>query len=332
MLGFVLRRLAAMAAVLFVLATVLFFLLHLSPDSPVNSLAPSVAASPAAKAAFLHRYGLDRSLWVQYVDYLGDTATGRFGRSIFDGSSVWGDVAGHLPVSIELGLSAGLLAVVPGVAFGAWLASAGGRAVDVAGRVLTVVALSVPSYWLAVVLMVLLGSRLPALFPQVGGYVPFTEDPAANLEGIVLPAVLVALPAFALVARSARVAVAEVLASDYVAFARGMGMTDRQVLWRVGLRNALVPVLTVMGVVVAGMMAGAVLVEDVFGIPGIGNLLVGAFGRKDYPLALGATLVTALIFLVLNLLVDVGCRLADPRTARDRAPVGPGHLGGVAPA
>lgn len=309
---YILRRVVGVLVVMFAVVTAMFLLLHASPVSPVNQLAPQVAADPVARAAVEHRMGLDRPLVVQYGDYIGGLLTGDFGVSLYDGSSVADQIGRALPVSLELGFLAALLAGIPAVLLGTWSALRQGRAVDQATRVVTVVAMSLPGYWLAVVLLVTVDN--PDYLPGAGGFVRFSEDPVRNLQVLLLPALVLGLAAFAMVTRSLRGGLVEAYASDHVAFARAMGASRTQVLRRVALRGAVVPTLTVAGVLIGGLLSGTVLVESVFQIPGIGQLMVTAFQRQDYQLALGCCVATAAIFLVLNLVVDLLYLVVDPRT------------------
>lgn len=321
MTGYVLRRLLALVATVLVALTAMFGLLHASPSSPVNSLPPAVAADPEARAAFLADRGLDRPLVVQYAGYLGDVATGDLGTSLYDGSSVAGSIAATAPVSMELGLLAALVAIVPGALVGITAARHHGRAPDAAARLATLLAISIPSYWLAVLCLVVVGERAPDLLPDAGGFTPFGEDPAANLRVMVLPAVVLGLAGFAMVARSLRTSLVEILDGDDVRFARSLGMPERQVVRRIALRNAAPSAVTVVGLLLGGLVSGTVLVENVFQIPGLGQLMVTAFTRDDYPLALGTALATAVVFLGLNLVVDLVLHAVDPR-ARRRALAG----------
>lgn len=329
MVRFVIRRLGSMLLVLYLMLTAMFVLLHLAPSSPVNSLPPAVAADPTARAAYEAALGLDKPLVVQYVDYLRGILTGDFGSSLYDGTSVAGQIASHLPVSLELGFLAAVVSMVPGLLLGAWSAVHQGDKLDSTARVFTVLSLSVPAYWLAVVSIVLVGQQFPQLLPNAGGFIPFTEDPAANLQVMILPAIVLGLSTFALVARSLRASLVDVLDSDYVAFARGMGMGQWTLLRRVAVRNAVIPTLTIMGVLLGGLMSGTVLVESVFQIPGLGQLMVTAFLRQDYPLALGTAITTAVIFLGLNLVVDALYYVVDPRVrlqlARSSREAGPAY-------
>ncbi|MGR6999658.1 ABC transporter permease [Yinghuangia aomiensis] len=225
--------------------------------------------------------GLDRPLLVQYGDYLGGLLTGDMGESLYDGSSVADQVGRALPVSLELGFLATVLAGIPALVLGTWSALRQGRAVDRATRVLTVLAMSLPGYWLAVVLMVMVDD--PDFLPGAGGFVHFTDDPVRNLQVLLLPALVLGLAAFAMVTRSLRGGLVEAYASDHVAFARAMGSSRLDVLRRVALRGAVVPTLTVAGVLIGGLLSGTVLVENVFQIPGLGQLMVTALPTPGLP-------------------------------------------------
>lgn len=315
MTNYLVRRVLGVVVVMFAVVTGLFLLLHASPVSPVNQLAPQVAADPVARAAVEHRMGLDRPLPTQYLDYVGDALRGDFGTSLYDGTSVAGQLGRALPISLELGLLACVFAVIPAVLLGVWSVLRRGGVVDHGTRVLSVVAMSLPGYWLAVIALVVVGDSHPDLLPNAGGFVTFGEDPATNLKVLVLPAIVLGLATFAMLTRSLRGGLADAMASDHVLFARAMGGSRLLTLRRVALRGALLPTLTVAGVLLGGLLSGTVLIENVFQIPGIGQLMVTAFQRQDYPLALGACVATSAIFLLLNLVVDLLYPLLDPRTA-----------------
>lgn len=314
MLRFILRRAGVMVFILWMVITGMFFLLHLAPGSPVNSLPPAVAADKVARAAYEANLGLDKSLIMQYVDYMRGLLTGDMGRSLFDGSSVFAQVKSHLPVSLELGTLAAVGSMIPGFFIGIWGAIRHGGAGDSVGRIFTVLTLSVPAYWLAVLCLVFVGQQFPAMLPNAGGFVPFQEDPLVNLTVMFLPALVLGLSTFALVARSLRSSLLDILSFDYVTFANSMGMRRAGVMRRIAVRNAVIPTLTIIGVLLGTLVSGTVLVEAVFQIPGLGQLMVTAFIRQDYPLALGCSIATAIIFLMLNLVVDALYYVVDPRT------------------
>lgn len=314
MIPYLVRRVLALAATVLLALTMMFFLLHASPGSPVDSMGTAVAADPAAREAINEAQGLDRPLLEQYRAYLGGLARGDLGTSIYDGSSVRTTIAGAAPVSAELGVLAFLVTLVPGSAAGTIAARRHGRVADGVVRVGTLVAVSVPSYWLAVLCLIWVGERFPDLLPNAGGFIPFSEDPLANLQVMVLPAIVVGLSGFAIVARSIRTALLDAYGTDEVRFGRAAGLPERTVTRKLALRRAAPPSLAVAGLVVGGLLTGTVLVENVFQIPGMGSLMVTAFTRDDYPLALGCALLTAVVLLSVNLAVDVVLHLLDPRT------------------
>lgn len=322
MIRFALHRAAVLLVTVVAAVSVLFVVLHASPGSPVTNLAPSVAADPEARAAVAADAGLDRPLVAQYASFWGSLARLDLGTSLYDGSSVSGSIADAAPVSFQLGLMAAVVALVPGVLAGVVAARRHGRPADALVRVVTVVAISVPSYWLAVLCLVAVGERWPDLVPGAGGYTPFTEDPLGSLRAMLLPAVVLGVGGFAMVARSVRTALLAVLDGDDVHFARSMGMAEHQVLGRIALRAVAPSTVTVVGLLLGGLVSGTLLVENVFALPGLGQLMVTAFTRGDHPLALAAALVTAVVFLGLNLVVDVAVVALDPRARRRLAAAG----------
>lgn len=316
---YILGRSLAAAASAFVALSAMFLLLHASPASPINSLPPSVAADPAAKQAVLHEHGLDRPLADQYVSYVANAARGDLGTSLYDGSSVGDDVAAAAPVSLTLGGLAALVALLLGAGLALVSLRYRGRAGDAIARVLTIAGFSLPAYWLAVLCLVVVGERYPDLLPSAGGYVHFSADPAANLRSLLLPALVLGLGGAALVGRSLRVSLIEALDGDDVRFARAMGMSERQVATRIALRKAAPGAVTVTALMVGNLVAGSILVEGVFQLPGLGQLMITAFGRGDHPLALGAAAVTMLLYLLLNLGADLATCAIDPRVRRGLA-------------
>lgn len=313
MTRYVLQRLGAFALLMVAALTLLFLALHVLASDSTYGLAPTVAANPEARAAAAEAQGLDRPLLEQYVDHMGDMLRGDLGTSYSDGSSVADSVSAAIPVSLGLGLMATLIGIVPGLLIGAVAAMRPRTVTDGAARLGSLLAVSVPSYWLAMMSLVVVGDRWPQFVPRAGGFVRFSDDPTANVHALLLPAAVLGLGALGMVARTTRTALVEVLSGDDVRFARAMGMTRRQVVTRVALRNAAPTGITVSGMVIAGLLSGTVLVENVFQLPGLGQLMVNAFGRQDLPLAMGAAAVTAIVYLGLNLVVDLALTLVDPR-------------------
>lgn len=318
MTAFALRRIASFVVLLVVALTLLFLALHALGRSSTYGLAPTVAANPEARAAAAEAQGLDRPLVEQYVDHMGGMLRGDLGTSYADGSSVADAVSAALPVSLGLGILATTIGVAPGLVLGAISALKPRTTSDGAIRVGSLLAVSVPSYWLAVISLVVIGDRWPQFVPRAGGLVRFSDDPVGNVQALLLPAAVLGLGALGMVTRTTRTALTEVLAADDIRFARAMGMSRRQVVAHIALRNAAPTGATVAGLIIAGLLSGTVLVENVFQLPGLGQLMVNAFGRQDLPLAMGAAAVTALIYLGLNLVVDLVLAVVDPRVRQAR--------------
>ncbi|MFA1550286.1 ABC transporter permease [Actinomadura chokoriensis] len=311
MLRYLGRRVAGLALVLFVVLTLVFFMLRAAPGSPADAYL-GMNPTPEKRAAVEHRFGLDQPIWTQYAKFVGNLLRGDLGDSLFSGRPVTGIIGDRLPVTLELGLLALLFWVVVGLAAGILAARRRDSFVDGAVRVFSVVALSIPSFWLGLVLVVVFGLYVRGVLPS-SGWVAFGADPAGNLRSVVLPAFALGLGSSAVIARTLRGSLIETHRTDYVSFARAMGMSEGGILRRIALRNAIIPTATVIGMMVGLFISGTVLVENVFNVPGIGQTIVGAFRQHDYPLAIACTLVTAVVFLVANLIVDFLYFALDPR-------------------
>ncbi|WP_433357435.1 ABC transporter permease [Microtetraspora malaysiensis] len=311
MVSYLLRRLIALVTTVFVVISLVFVLLRLSPGSPLYTLL-GFSYSEEGRAAVAERLGLNASIPEQYARYLEQLAGGDLGTSVFSGQSVWELVSQRLPVSLELGLIAGVVWMALGVLAGALAALRHRSPLDGFVRVTSVVALSVPSFWLGLVCVLVFGVYLTGVLP-VSGYVPLADGVGPHLRSLVLPSFVLGLPAFAVVARTFRASLLDVLDRDYVSFATSMGMRRGKLVRKVALRNAAIPLVTVMGLMLGMLVSGAILVENVFGVPGIGQLMVDAFRRQDYPVAAGCCLAVALLYLLTNLFVDAAQLVIDPR-------------------
>ncbi|MCB0988463.1 MAG: ABC transporter permease [Microthrixaceae bacterium] len=312
MKGYTRRRIGSFAVSLVVGLSALFLLLHALPGGETARLAPSVAADPQARAAVAAAEGRDRPLPTQYRDHMVGLIQGDLGRSIADGSPVADTVGPAAALSFQLGILAAVMGMPTGLVAGAMAALRPRRKADGVVRLTALVAVSVPSYWLAVLLLVYVGERWPDLVPRPAAFGAGPGGAGMELRGLILPALVLAVGAFGMVARTIRSALIDVLDGDDVRFARAMGMSDAQVLRRIGLRNAAPTAVTVAGMVAAGLLAGTVLVENVFGVPGLGQLLVTSFGRHDHPVAIAAASVTAVAYLGMNLVVDLVVHALEP--------------------
>jgi peptide/nickel transport system permease protein len=307
---FVLRRGAGLVLVMFFVATIVFTIVHVIPGDPAAvMLGPS--ASEADVAALRARLGLDAPLLVQYGHFLRDAVRLDLGQSLFLNQSVAEALASRAPVTLQLTLMAAALATGLGVPLGVVSAVRRGRALDQAVTGVAMTAASLPSFWIGLTLIAIFSVGL-RWFP-VAGYPPPGAGLAAELHSLVLPTIAVGLPNMALILRFTRSSMLDVLHEDYVRTARAKGLPPATVLIRHAFRNARTAVLTVVGLTVAGLIGGAIVTETVFGLPGIGNLIVSAVLRRDYPVIVGALLVVSGIYVLINLAVDLLYLALDPR-------------------
>jgi peptide/nickel transport system permease protein len=305
MLTFIVRRLLLAVPVLLGVVFVVMLTIDLLPGDAV-ALMLGEHATKEAVAALRDYLGLDKPLLTRYVQYVGRLLTGDLGRSIQQNRPVAAELAEAWPATLELTLAALLLATVFGVSAGIVSAVWPSSFFDALARVGSLFGLSLPVFWTGLVLIVIFAWWLPWL--PVGG--------TGSLAHLVLPAVALALPSIAMIARMTRSSVLEVLREDYVRTARAKGVRERWVVTKHALRNAAIPVLTLLGLQAGQLMGGAVLTETVFAWPGLGRLMVKAIFARDYVLLQGAVLVFALAFVLVNLLVDLSYGALDPRVSR----------------
>jgi peptide/nickel transport system permease protein len=304
------RRLAGMLAVMAFVVTLTFVIVRVVPGDPAAAMLGNDATAEQI-AALSTRLGLDRPLPVQFVAFLGDLARGDLGQSIFLNRPVLVAIAERAELTLALTSLAIVLAALIGIPLGILAAAGHGRGSAQAVPTLAMVAASLPSFWIGLTLIKYLAVDL-RWFP-VSGYgapdVGFLE----RLHHLILPAIALAIPNSALILRFTRLSMLEVLQDDYVRTARAKGLPFRVVLLRHALRNALTPIITVLGLTVATLIGGAIVTETVFGLPGVGNLVTSAVVRRDYPVIQGTLLVISGVYVVLNLLIDAVYMLADPR-------------------
>lgn len=310
MLQFVVRRLLLSIPVLILVTLLVFILIHVVPGNPGRAiLGPE--ASPEAVAAFNRAHGLDRPLHVQYLTWLGGVLRGDLGRSLIDGTPVTTLIAQRLPATVELAVGAMLVATLVAIPAGILAATRQGTTADHAGTVLALAGLSMPQFWLGMLLIIFFAVRMNWL--PASGYVPLTVDPLQNLKTMLLPVVVTGLRESAVLMRMMRSSLLEVLRLDFVRTARAKGLGGWGVVVRHATRNALVPVLTVSGLQLAGLLGGLVITEQIFVIPGFGRLIVDSIYSRDLITLKGAVLVAATLVVLVNLLVDILYAWLDPR-------------------
>ncbi|TXH62492.1 MAG: ABC transporter permease [Burkholderiaceae bacterium] len=311
---FLLKRLASLLITLAVASVVVFAVLDLLPGN-VAQVMLGESATPEAVAALEARLGLDRPAPVRYLDWLRGLVTLDFGTSHAYDSPIVELVAERLAVTLPLALLAMTLTVVLALAAGLYAASRHNRAGDLGVMALSQLGIAVPSFWFGILLVMLFAVRLP-WFPS-GGFPGWSEDEGGGLwEGLrslALPAVALAVVQAAILARFTRSAVLDVLREDFVRTARAKGLSRRAVLWGHVLRNAMVPVLTVMGLQFANLVTGTVVIENVFSLPGLGRLIFQAIGNRDLPLVQALVMLIAATVITINFVVDVLYAVIDPR-------------------
>lgn len=310
MIWFILRRIGAALIVLFLASVLIFLGIRALPGDPAVAMAGE-EASPELVAAIRQEYGLDRPLPVQYASYVSETLQGNLGRSTQDKLPVGEILADRLPVTLELSFLAMLVAITIGVLAGIVAAVRRGRFADYVATGFGLVGLSIPHFWLGLLGILLFSVNLHWL--PASGFVPFTEDPAGNLQRMVLPALVLGTGFAAVLMRQTRSAMLGALSADYVRTARSKGLPESKVVGVHALRNSLTTVVTVLGLQLGALISGAVVTEQIFVIPGFGKLTVDAVLTRNYPVIQAVVLVTVVGYVVVNLLVDIAYAYLNPR-------------------
>lgn len=313
---YVARRVAVSLLLLWVIATVVFLSLHLLPGDPAELLLSTggAAPDPALVEELREQLGLNRPLWDQYASFLQGLARLDLGRSLVDDVPVIDEIVTRLPRTLELILAGTLLAVAIGIPAGSHAARRPGGSFDRVAGWIAALLQAVPLFVLGTLLVLLFAQTLRVM--PAGGYVPFAQDPARHLLLLALPAVAIAKGMAATVFRMTRASVLDQLSRDHVRTARAKGLAPRLVQRRHVLRNALIPVTTVLGLQIGSLLGGTVLVEYVFNWPGLSTPLLRAVEGRDYPVVIGIVLTVSALFLLINLVMDLLYALLDPRIAR----------------
>lgn len=302
MLVYTLRRLLLVIPVMLAVTVLTFAIIQFTPGDPAR-LALGNDAPTQQVVQLRKELGLDEPLVVQFFRYVARALVGNFGNSIRSEQPVAVLIAERFPSTLELTLAAMLLAVVFGIGLGVLAATTNRKSVDIGVMFVALLGLSIPGFYLAMMLMLLFGVQLRWV-SVIGG---------SGWQDLILPAIALGLGSAAVLARLTRSSVMEVKQEDYVRTARAKGASERAVIWRHTLRNALIPVVTIIGLQFAGLLGGAVFVESIFSRPGLGKLAVDSVAARDYPVIQGLTLFLALVYVVMNLLVDVLYGVLDPR-------------------
>ncbi|MGV8881604.1 MAG: ABC transporter permease [Rhodoglobus sp.] len=308
MLAFIAKRIASGIVMVFVVSTLTFFLMKLAGTNPVRTLL-GITATPDQIASKTAELGLDRPVLVQYFDWLGAAIHGDFGASWVDGVAVSSTLADRIPVTISIAVVATLLALVLGLALGI-AAVRLGTGVDRVLQIVVILGAAVPAFWLALILSTTFAVQL-RWFPAVG-YVPVTDSIVGWMASITLPVAALALGAAAAIGQQIRNSMLEVMKLDYIRTLRSRGLSDNRVIAQ-ALKNASAPALTVVSLQFIGLLSGAIIIEQVFAIPGLGSMAVSATSSSDMPVVLGIVVVSVAVVVGVNLIVDIAYGWLNPK-------------------
>lgn len=307
---FVVRRLVLLAPTMFIVSAIIFSLIRLIPGDVADLMVQELAYAPNIEA-LRERLGLNEPIPAQYLRWAGGLLRGDFGTSLWRGDSTVGELAHRLPVTLELTALSLIVTVLFAIPLGVYSATHPETPLDQLGRSASILFLSVPSFWIATLLIV-----FPALWwrwtPPLS-YTSFFEDPIRNLTHVAIPAIIVGVNGAASLMRMTRAMMLEVLGEDYVRTARAKGLVEQLVVYRHSLKNALLPVLSLLGIRVPFLLGGTVIMERIFGLPGIGSWILESITYRDYPVLQVAVLFFCLMVMVSNLVVDLAYSAVDPR-------------------
>jgi peptide/nickel transport system permease protein len=313
MQAYVVRRLLALVPTLFFASVIVFVTVRMIPGDVIDLMLSQndISAGKLSRDQLVSALGLDRPMWEQYLRWVGGVLRGDFGNSLWQNAPVGEFLFARLPVTFELGLLALIVALIVALPIGVYSAIRQDTAGDYFARSLSFLMLAVPAFWTGTMVMV-----LPSIWwgwsPEVK-YVAFTEDPLQNLKQMIIPAVILGTALSAITMRLTRTQMLEVLRQDYIRTAWAKGLNARTVIVRHALRNALIPVVTLVGLQAPLLIGGAVIVEQIFVIPGMGLLLLDAVNQRDYPIITGVFLIVGVAVMFINLFVDLSYGLLDPR-------------------
>jgi peptide/nickel transport system permease protein len=313
MRNFVLKRVLTLIPTLVGISLIVFLVMRLIPGDTISAMIGTQFKLTEAQAEAMRRYyGLDKSLPEQYAVWFTAALQGDFGYSVRSGQPVLTEIARRYPLTMELALVAMLIALAVGIPIGLVSAYQRDTILDYAGRLFALAGLAIPGFWMGTLLIYFLSVYLHIL-PNSGAYVEFGEDPLENLKQIIFPALTLGLAFSAAVMRTTRSALLEELNKDYARTARAKGRSERGVILRHCFKNALIPVITLVGLEAGYLLGGAIIIEEVFALPGLGRLLLNGINQRDYALVQGVILFIAFSFVMVNLLADLAYGMINPR-------------------
>jgi peptide/nickel transport system permease protein len=310
LLKLVVVRVLALAPMLLALSIASFALVHVIPGDPALVMMGGEGTAQAVEA-LRHQLGLDRPLHVRYLEWLGKIVRGDLGQSLYNRTQVSEELLWRMPTTLSLVTLALLLSIGIGIPAGLLSAAFRNSWIDHAARLLTLVSLSLPSFWLGLMLIIFFSLWLDLL--PIVGYEPITQGVGKAIPYLILPSLALGTHLAALLTRLTRSSMLEVLSQDYVRTARAKGLRDRAVLMRHALRNALIPLVTVIGINMGILLGGTAVIETVFVLPGVGQLVVRSLYNRDLPVIQGLILYVAVVYVLINLIVDILYTYLDPR-------------------
>ncbi len=314
MLIYVTRRVLLIFPTLLILSLIIFGLLRILPGDVATMILGGGEGGKVSEASIRviqEKLGLNRPLHIQYFDWLWDTMRGDFGTSLYSDQSVGGQLAQRIPLTLEIAIFAKLVSILVGVPIGIISAIKQNSFIDLSLRFMTIFFLAAPSFWLG--LLVILGGALWFNWIPPLGYNPIWKDPVANFQQLIWPIIILSHNGLAVIARMTRSSMLEVMREDFIRTARAKGLAENVVIMRHALKNALIPVVTLAGLQFAALLGGTVIIEYIFGIPGIGSYFIQAIQTKDYPVVQGMVIAFAIVFMLINLVVDLLYGWLDPR-------------------
>jgi peptide/nickel transport system permease protein len=305
------RRLLASVFVMFAISSLVFILNRLAPGSPAETIL-GAGATPDTVAQLNHQLGLDLPLWRQYFSFLGHAVRGQFGDSYYSHSSAFQAAWQRVPVTLELAVLTIVCSILLSVLMASLTARYRSRALRGGTDVVFLIFLSLPAFVTGLLLVLLFGVYWQGILPA-SGWVFLSDSLSGNLKTCILPVVALSLPNAAILYRSLKPEMADISQRDYVSYAKAVGLTDRRIIGRILLPNAAVPVVTVAGVLFGYLFGGTLIVETIFSIPGLGQLIVNSFQRRDYPVASASLCLIALFFVIISLVVEIFYAALNPK-------------------
>ena len=309
-MAYIIRRILLFIVTIGLVSLITFAVFQVMPGDPIRiMLGPE--ADEAQIATLEAQLGLDQPLHTQYFDWVGGLFTGDMGQSIRFSKPVSELIMDRLPVTISLAIMTLIIVVIVAIPLGIFVAQRQNKLSDVVFSTVTQLGMAIPSFWLGMLLILYLGMNFD--FFSVSGYVPWTESITGALGSLLLPALTIAIPQIAVKFRYVRNAILEQLRLDYVRTLRSKGIKEKMVLYKHVLRNSMIPILTIFGLITAEVIAGTIIVEQVFGLPGVGKLLISSISYRDFPLVQGIVMYITLAVVFINFLVDILYSILDPR-------------------